>query len=101
MEVARHHPVETEYAVPRTLKHVTAVLMIVVYVLSVEMGNAPDRRTVQHVPTIVEHVCKNPPVEMGSVQDPRIAAHAQTIVAGPVPYLHALMGKVWTAMETV
>ena len=104
MEHVRHLLVEMESAAPLTMKHATAVLMIVAHVLlslAAAMGHATGLKIVPLAQTIVGHVLPSPPVAIGSVMVQRIVAHALETVVDRVHCPHALKGKIWTATETV
>jgi hypothetical protein len=101
MAVAKHPLVEMESAVPPTLKHATAVHMIVRRALYAGMVSVQGPRTAPHAPMIVGCARKNPPVVMASAMAQKIVAHALGIVEDRVHCLRAPMDNIWMEMETV
>jgi hypothetical protein len=104
VEHVKHHRVVIVSAAPLTMKHVTAVLMIVAHVLPsppVAMGHATGLKIVPLAQTIVGHVLPSPPVAIGSVMVQRIVAHVLETVVDPAETPRVPKDKVWMATGTV
>jgi hypothetical protein len=97
VEHVKHHRVVIVSAAPLTMKHVTAVLMIVAHVLPsppVAMGHATGLKIVPLAQTIVAHVLPSPPVAMGHATGLKIVPLAQTIVGHVLPSPPVAIGSV-------
>ena len=100
MEVVRHHRVVMEYAVPPTLKHATAVLMIVGRAPPVETVSAQGRRTAPRVLMIAGYAHKNPPAVMDSAMAQKTVAHVLETAVVPVHSPPVPKDKAWMVTET-